>query len=240
MNAGAPLLAFLAGLLTILSPCVLPLLPLVLGAAASEHRGGPLALGAGVALSFVAVGLFVATVGFAIGLDGEAFRIASAVLMIGVGAVLAAPSLQARLAIAGGPVSDWADRRISAIRVRGLSAQFGIGLLLGAVWSPCVGPTLGAASLLAAQGASLGAVALTMLAFGIGAALPLVGLGLASRQAIARSRHALVAGGKAARTALGLALIAIGVLIVSGLDRRLETALVDASPQWLTALTTRF
>ncbi|MGU3423203.1 cytochrome c biogenesis protein CcdA, partial [Methylobacterium sp. D54C] len=63
-------LAFLAGILSVLSPCVLPLLPLVLGAAASEHRLGPAALPAGRAQSFVAIGLFVATVGFAIGLDG--------------------------------------------------------------------------------------------------------------------------------------------------------------------------
>jgi tripartite-type tricarboxylate transporter receptor subunit TctC len=67
-------LAFLAGLLSVLSPCVLPLLPIVLGAAAMEHRMGPAALAGGVALSFVAIGLFVATAGFAIGLEIEFIR----------------------------------------------------------------------------------------------------------------------------------------------------------------------
>jgi cytochrome c-type biogenesis protein len=62
-------LAFLSGVLSTLSPCVLPLLPLVLGAAASEYRMGLLALAAGVGLSFAMLGLFVATVGFSIGLD---------------------------------------------------------------------------------------------------------------------------------------------------------------------------
>src|SRR5271166_6699354 len=149
MTAGTLGLAYLAGLLSILSPCVLPLLPLVLGAAASENRRGPFALAAGVTLSFVLVGLFVATIGFAIGLDGDVFRATAAILMIGVGVLLASPSLQVRLATAGGPISNWADHRINAIQSRDLSAQFGIGLLLGAVWSPCVGPTLGAASVLA-------------------------------------------------------------------------------------------
>src|SRR5271168_1714810 len=107
MALGSLALAFLAGLLSVLSPCVLPLLPIVLGAAASEHRMGPAALAAGVALSFVTIGLFVATVGFAIGLDGEIFRTVAAILMIGVGAVLAIPPLQARLAMAGGPISNW-------------------------------------------------------------------------------------------------------------------------------------
>jgi cytochrome c biogenesis protein CcdA len=149
-------LAFLAGLLSILSPCVLPLLPIVLGAAASEHRIGPAALAGGVALSFVSIGLFVATAGFAIGLDGDVFRTFAAIFMIGIGVVLAMPTLQMRLAAAGGPISGWADEWINSVQPRGVSGQFGIGLLLGAVWSPCVGPTLGAASVLAAQGNSAG------------------------------------------------------------------------------------
>jgi cytochrome c biogenesis protein CcdA len=240
MVLGSLGLAFLAGLLSVLSPCVLPLLPIVLGAAASEHRMGPAALAAGVVLSFVAIGLFVATVGFALGLDGDIFRTVGAILMIGVGVVLAMPSLQLRLATAGGPISNWADHRASAVRPRGPAGQFTIGLLLGAVWSPCVGPTLGAASVLAAQGKSPGQVALTMIAFGVGAAAPLIAIGFASRQALARQRARLIAGGKGAKIALGALLIVLGVMIVSGLDRRLETVLVDWSPLWLTNLTTRF
>ena len=75
MSIGALGLSFLAGLLSILSPCVVPLLPIVLGTAASEHRFGPVALAGGVTLSFVAIGLFVATIGFGMGLDSDAFRL---------------------------------------------------------------------------------------------------------------------------------------------------------------------
>ena len=63
------------------------------------------------------------------------------------------------------------DRRFGGRAGAGLPGQFGLGLLLGAIWSPCVGPTLGAASVLAAKGENLGQVALTMLVFGIGAGL---------------------------------------------------------------------
>jgi cytochrome c-type biogenesis protein len=233
-------LAFAAGLLSILSPCVLPLLPIVFGTAASRARLGPLALGLGVTLSFVLVGLFVATIGFGIGLDGDFFRWVAAVFMVLVGVALAVPALSARLAAAGGPLSDWADRRIGALSGEGVGGQFTMGLLLGAVWSPCVGPTLGAASVLAAQGKSLGQVALTMLVFGIGAAIPLVAVGALSRQALMRARGALLGGGKIAKIALGVSLVLIGALILSGADKRVETALVDSSPAWLTALTTRF
>jgi cytochrome c biogenesis protein CcdA len=240
MAIGALGLAFLAGLLSILSPCVLPLLPLILGAASGEHRMGPVALAGGVTISFVTIGLFVATLGFSIGLDGEVFRTAAAILMIGLGAVLAMPALQMRLAAAGGPISNWADQRINGIQSRGLAGQFSVGLLLGAVWSPCVGPTLGAASVLAAQSKSLGQVALTMIAFGIGAATPLVAIGLVSRQAMSRWRNRLVVGGKGAKAGLGLLLVSFGAMIVTGADKSLETLLVAHTPDWLMNITTRF
>jgi len=108
------------------------------------------------------------------------------------------------------------------------------------VWSPCVGPTLGAASVLAAKGEDLGQVALTMLVFGIGAALPLMLLGVLSREAMMRWRSRLVETGKTGKTLLGGLLIAIGLLVASGLDKWLEARLVDASPEWLTRLTTQF
>ncbi len=233
-------LALLAGVLSVLSPCVLPLVPIVLGAAASEHRFGPVALAGGLALSFTFVGLFVATIGFTVGLDAGLFRTAAALLLVGIGAVLVLPGLQARLAVAAGPVGTWTEERFGGFSTTGLSGQFGVGLLLGAVWSPCVGPTLGAASVLAARGESLGAVALTMLAFGIGAALPLLGLGLLSRDALMRWRNRMMAAGKGLKGVLGALLASAGLLILTGLDKRLEAWLVEVSPEWLTALTTRF
>ncbi|MEZ5829069.1 MAG: cytochrome c biogenesis CcdA family protein [Hyphomicrobiales bacterium] len=233
-------LAFLAGVLSVLSPCVLPLLPIVLGTAQSEHRLGPASLAAGLAISFTAIGLFVATIGFAIGLDTDVFRILSAILLITVGVVLLVPRLQEQFAVAAGPVGSWVDDRFGGFTATSLWGQFGLGLLLGAVWAPCVGPTLGAASLLAAKGEDLGQVALTMLVFGVGAALPLMLLGFASREAMLRWRGRMAEAGKGGKMLLGGLLVAIGLLIATGADKRLETFLVYASPDWLTNLTTRY
>jgi cytochrome c-type biogenesis protein len=233
-------LAFAAGLLSILSPCVLPLVPIVLGAAVSAHAFGAVALAAGLALSFTVLGLLLALVGFSLGIDAGMFRVAAAAIMIVLGVVLVVPSWQARLAAAGGPVSAWADRRFGGFASSGLAGQFAIGLLLGAVWSPCVGPTLGAASLLASQGHDLVQVALTMVVFGIGAALPLILLGLLSRATLMQVRSRLMSAGKLGKGLLGAAFIVIGVAIVSGADKRVEAALVEASPAWLTELTTSF
>ena len=232
--------ALIAGILSILSPCVLPLLPIVLGTAVSEHRYGPVALAAGLALSFTAIGLFVATIGFAIGLDTGVFRMAAAVMLVLLGLVLMLPVLHARVAAAGGPLSNWTEQRFGGFSPNGLRGQFGVGLLLGAVWSPCVGPTLGAASFLAAQGENLGAVALTMLAFGVGAGLPLIALGMLSRARLMSLRNRMMAAGQGFKTALGGFLVAVGFLILTGWDKILEAALVAASPEWLTRLTTSF
>jgi cytochrome c-type biogenesis protein len=233
-------LAFLAGLLSTLSPCVLPLVPIVMGAATGGHRLGPVALATGLTLSFVAIGLFVATVGFAVGFDQDVFRLIAAGLMILIGAALALPRLQSRLATIAGPISGWMERQAGGVSVGGWAGQFLVGLLLGAAWSPCVGPTLGAASVLAARSESLPRVAVTMAAFGIGAALPLLAIGLMSREALTHWRGRLLAAGRGGKALMGFVLIFFGLLILSGLDKRLETVMVDASPGWLTELTTRF
>jgi cytochrome c biogenesis protein CcdA len=233
-------LAFVAGLLSILSPCVLPLVPIVLGAAVTAHPLGAFALAAGLAVSFTGLGLSLALVGFGLGIDAGMFRLVAAVVMIVLGAVLVVPSWQAQLAAAGGPMSGWADRRFGGFASSGFAGQFAIGLLLGVVWSPCVGPTLGAASLLASQGHDLPRVTVTMIVFGVGAALPLILLGLLSRAMLMRVRSGLMSTGKLGKGLLGAAFIVIGVAIVSGADKSLEAALVDASPPWLTQLTTSF
>ena len=229
--------AFAAGSLSILSPCVLPLVPVVLGTAASKGRYGPILLAAGLVLSFVVIGMFVSLVGFSIGLDGKFFRLVAAVMLIAIGLLLAVPYLQRQFAVASGPVGNWVDRRFGGGEAGG---QFGIGLLLGAVWSPCVGPTLGAASLLAAQGQNLAQVAITMMSFGLGVAVPLVIIGMMSRELLMRWRGRMLSSGLVVRSVLGGLFVFTGVMIITGQDKFLEATLVDASPDWLTKLTTRF
>jgi len=240
MSAATLGLAFVAGVLSILSPCVLPLVPIVLGTAASAHRWGAAALAAGLSISFVAIGLFVALAGFAVGLDGAVFRNLAAVLMAAIGILLMVPSLQERFAVLASPLGNWLEQRFGGTTGRGLGGQFGIGLLLGAVWSPCVGPTLGAASVLAAQGKNIPQVAATMALFGLGAAAPLLALGALSREAMIAWRGRIKGAGTTGKALLGGMLVAIAVLILSGADKQLEAILVEHSPAWLTRLTTSY
>jgi cytochrome c biogenesis protein CcdA len=94
VSVGALGFGFLAGLLSVLSPCVVPVLPLVFAPALSAHRFGAAALTAGLVSSFVAVGLFVATIGFSLGIDDGPVRDAAALLLGLVGLVLLSGSLQ--------------------------------------------------------------------------------------------------------------------------------------------------
>ncbi len=233
-------LACLAGILSILSPCVLPLLPIILGAAIAEHKLGPLVVAAGLAISFTVIGLFVALIGFSVGIDTGIFRTLAAFMMIAIGSLLIVSQLQIALASAGGPVSNWIEQRFGGFAKAGLKGQFAVGLLMGALWSPCVGPTLGAASILAAQGKDIPQVALTMLAFGFGAGMPLLILGSFSREILLKFRNRLMSAGKKVKAALGIMFCLIGLSVLSGVDKSVESFLVQASPDWLTKLTTAF
>lgn len=230
----------LAGLLSTLSPCVLPILPILLTSATTAHPRAPLALAGGLALSYAVIGTLMAWLGASLGMDTTIFRNVGAVILGLLGLVLMSSSMQQRFATATSSMGDAGNHFISSLNLNGLGGQFIIGLALGVVWSPCVGPTLGAAIVLASQGAQLPQVALLMGIFGIGAALPVVILAHLSRSAILKVRGSLMQAGKTGKWMLGFIMVAVAVLILTGVDKPLETWLVQVSPEWLTALTTRF
>jgi hypothetical protein len=79
-----------------------------------------------------------------------------------------------------------------------------------------------------------------MFAFGVGAGLPLILRGLLSREALLKWRGRMMAAGSRGKMIFGAVLLAAGLLVLTGFDKRVEAALVAASPEWLTNLTTRF
>lgn len=231
---------FLAGLLSTLSPCVLPIIPILLGSAANVHRRAPLALAGGLAISYALIGTALAWAGSALNLDTSVFRNTGAVILGLFGIILMSRSLQQRFASATAGLGNRGNNLISSMPLDSLWGQFAIGLVLGVVWSPCVGPTLGVAIVLASQGSQLPQIILLMGIFGIGAALPIVALAYASRGAMIKMRGKFMQAGKAGKVIMGAILIVISAMILSGLDKPVEGWLVDHSPSWLTQLTTRF
>lgn len=234
------LVAILAGVLTTLSPCVLPVLPIVLIAALQQHRLGPLALAAGMSLAFTALGIGIATIGFAFDIGSQSVRLTAAIMMIAFGTVLLSAPLQAAFARAGAPLTDRLNALTGRIVPEGLGGQFLLGLLLGAVWTPCSGPTLGAAIGLATASETAARAAGIMLLFSLGATLPLVALAYGSRQALAARKAALARAGRLGKPLLGGVLVLVGLLVALGVDKLIETRLIPLMPDWLVDLATRF
>lgn len=236
----ALLLALLAGALTVVNPCVLPVLPIVLLGALQQHRHGPLALGAGMVAGFTVLGLLAYGAGASLDLTPDTVRQAGAVLMLLMGSLMLLSPLKDRLAIAGSRWTAPLHALIERTTPDSLRGQFATGALLGAIWSPCSGPTLGSAVALAAQGGSLAQAGLIMLSFGAGATLPMLALAYGSRQAIAARRDRLARIGRLLMPAMGALLVAVGAMVLLGVDKRIEGALLDVMPDWLIRLTTRF
>ena len=227
------LFAYGAGLLTLINPCVVPVLPIVLASALQSGRAGPAFLAMGMSLSFVILGVSITAFGHAIGLDIDTVADIGAALMIAFGVALLLPQAGAVLAGATAGLSARADAGMDGIDRTGLRGQFLGGLLLGAVWSPCIGPTLGGAIALASQGQSLGWVTAIMIAFAAGVSTLILGLAYATRGAIGRHSARLRQIAIAARPLLGATFALVGLGLLLNWHHVIEAWLINVLPAWL-------
>jgi cytochrome c biogenesis protein CcdA len=231
-------LAFLAGLLTILSPCVLPLAPIVIAGGRAQDARAPLALAAGLALTFGGVGAALASLGVEFG-SADALRLGSAGLMLLIGLVMIVPGLDALSERALSPLAGISDRLAKRLPSAGLWGQFALGAVLALAWAPCAGPTLGAAFSLAASGGSVAASMLTMTVYALGAAVALLTAGYGLSRLAGRGKLNVGRWAAAGRYAFGALIALVGVAILTGLDHSLEAGVIAAMPDWLVNFATQ-
>ena len=234
-------LGYLAGLLTLINPCVLPVLPVVLASALHRHPLAPLALAAGMGASFVALGVAVSAFGPALGIDPDELSRGAALVMVAFGLVLLVPAFgHAFEAVAVG-LAARADARIDgAVAGGGLGGQAVAGALLGAVWSPCIGPTLGGAIALAASGDGLGRATAIMTAFAFGIATLILALAWGARGAIRRRQALLRSLAARSRPVMGVVFVLLGAALWFRLQHIAEAWLIDVLPPWLIDLSVAF
>jgi cytochrome c biogenesis protein CcdA len=225
--------AYVAGLLTLINPCVLPVLPIVLATSLQSNRYGPLVLAAGMSVVFVVLGLFVATLGPAFGIDDIVMSQIGAVMMVCFGLVLLVPRLSERFATATAGFAGRADAAMDGTDQLVPRGMFLGGMLLGAVWSPCIGPTLGGAISLASQGQQLGWAASIMIAFSIGVSTIILVLGYGTREAIRSRQHALRALAERSRPLMGGVFVLVGLAILFKLHHIIEAGLLQILPHWI-------
>lgn len=226
-------LAFFAGVVSILSPCIWPLVPLVMGSAASGGRSGPIALAFGLSLSFALAGSLLSFVLVNTGTDPEFFRYIAAGLMLIVGLMLVIKPLGNWITLQLSRMTSNLNLNTEASTVWG---QFGVGLLLGIVWLPCVGPTLGAAIALASMGQQMAMAFTVMFVFGVGTASVLVGAALLLKRLASTSNAAVIANAETGKKILGWMILLLGVMVLTGLDKLLQTWALQILPDWVTGL----
>ena len=140
--------------------------------------------------------------------------------------------------LVSGPVANAGQSLLDRVRPSGVSGQFLLGIALGAIWTPCTGPTLGAAIGLAAQSETIGKAAVIMAVFSLGAVTPILVIAYGSRQTVFARRDRLMQVSRVAKPLIGYTLLAIGLFVLTGLDKRVETFLTHAMPDWLVNVTT--
>jgi cytochrome c biogenesis protein CcdA/thiol-disulfide isomerase/thioredoxin len=205
--------AFVAGVVTALSPCVLPVLPVVLAGGATGGPRRPFAIVAGLVASFTVFTLTATALLGALGLPDDLLRNLAIAVVALVGLSLVWPRLGDVL---GRPFYAIARRPTS-----GTGGGFVLGLSLGLLFTPCAGPVIAAVVTVAATRSLTVEAFLITLAYALGAGLVLLGVAVAARRGM--SLRGVRAHAPAVRRALGLAVLAVVVLMVLGIDRDLQT-----------------
>lgn len=233
-------ITYAAGILTALSPCVLPLLPMVVGGAMQRHRAAPLLMGLGMTTAFAVAGWMLGALGPALDVDPEWVHQAAAVSLIVFGLALWVDPLANLVSRLVQPLALSADRLAGSVGHESPAAALFFGGLLGLAWSPCAGPMLVSSLALVATGrdAGLGAVLLGL--FGLGAATPLVLAAYASRAGFSRLKGWALGHSSGLRHGFGLLAMASGIFIATGLDKLIAARILSVLPDSWMELITRF
>lgn len=228
--------AYLAGLLTLINPCILPVLPIAIVSSLNGHRLGPVALVAGLSIVFTTVGVVISSIGPSIGITESTMATAGAVLMMVFGTLLLVPGFTSGFGKVMAGVSDSANQKMNDLPSSGLLGQFLGGGLLGLVWSPCIGPTLGGAIALASSGGSLAYAATIMFGFSLGVASIILALAYGARGFFMRNQERMRMLASKSNWIIGLTFLSIGLLLFFNVHHIIDAWLLDVLPHWLTDL----
>ncbi len=243
------LFAFLSGIITILSPCILPLLPVVLAGNVAGGRGRPYGVVTGFAVSFTGFTLGLSALVAATGVSADALRVAAVVILLLFGVVLIVPALKDRFQLIvsrlvarssvpakAAPLPPGESASAGNARSGGYWGGVLVGVSLGLVWTPCVGPIMASViSLAVSHAVNAGSVFIT-LAYSIGTAIPMFAIMVGGRALLRRVPWLMTRSAQIQRI-FGVLMVAVAVVVAFGWDRTLETSLLTAAPGYGAGLT---
>ncbi len=234
------LFAFLAGIVTVLSPCILPILPIVLSSSLTGGKKRPFGIVTGFILSFTFFTLLLSSIVKATGIPSESLRYGAIIMIALFGVSLLIPQTQVIL--------EQFFSRISSVvsRVPFLSSQSNqdpsfvtglfIGISLGLLWTPCVGPILASVITLALTGSTNFSALFITLAYSIGTAIPMLAIMFGGRQLLQKNQWLLANTGRIQKV-FGVVMIAMSVALFFNIDRQIQTIILQTFPNYGTGLT---
>ena len=225
--------AFIAGIITILSPCILPILPIVLSGSVGDGKSKPFGIVIGFVLSFTFFTLFLATIVRATGIPADALRSVSIAIMFIFGLSLLVPQFQVLMEKL---FSKLSGRFAAQGRREGFGGGVLIGLSLGLVWTPCVGPILASVITLAATSSVSFAAFFITFSYALGTAIPMFAVMYGGRSLLQKVPWLLPNAGKIQK-AFGVLMILTAVGIFFNIDRKFQTYILEKFPQYGTGLT---
>ena len=233
--------AFLSGVITVLSPCILPLLPIVLSGSVGGGKARPFGVLAGFVVSFTVFTLTLSAIVQALGIPADAMRIVAVVLIVLFGVVMLVPRLRDGFEMLTSRIASRSkgNQPVTAgagARRAGFWSGLVVGLSLGLVWTPCVGPIMASVITLAlTQHVNGGAVFIT-LAYTLGTSIPMLAVMLGGRALLTRV-PALTRNAVNIQKGFGVLMIIMGVAIGLGWDRQFQAAILRAFPNYGIGLT---
>ncbi len=225
--------AFLAGVVTVLSPCILPLLPIILSSSDGTGKQKPLGVVIGFVASFTFFTLFLSTIVRVSGIPAESLRFFSIAVLATFGASLLIPKIQAQIEII---FSKFANHMPAGQSRTGLWGGIVVGLSLGLLWTPCVGPILASVISLAFTGTVTTLAFVITLAYAVGTAIPMFTIMLVGSTGLQKVPW-LVKNASNIQKAFGVLMILTAIGIFLNVDRRFQTYILTAFPSYGAGLT---
>ena len=228
--------AFLAGIITVLSPCILPILPIVLTSSIGGVNTGksrPIGVVSGFILSFTFFTLFLSTIVRLSGIPAETLRFASVIVVAGFGISLLIPQFQIFVERLFSKLASFMPKNQGRT---GFSGGLLIGFSVGLLWTPCVGPILASVISLAITGTVTLDAFLITLAYSLGTAIPMFLIIHGGQSALRRVPWLLANLGHIQKV-FGILMILTAIGIFFNIDRKFQTFILQAFPQYGTGLT---
>ena len=227
------LFAFAAGVVTILAPCILPVLPIVLSGGVTQGRLRPWGIIIGVIFSFSIFTLALSWAVQHLGLSPNFSRIFGITIIGFIGVLFLVPGWMS-------VVEGWISARLThfgkpTVVRQGFGGGVLLGLGLGAVWTPCAGPILASVVAAAQTGAVTNQTVAITVAYAIGAAIPMGLIAGLGQRTIGRVRW-LGQRAQSIQKIFGIVIIVAALLMVTNIDRRIQTWIISVTPNWLPKL----